>query len=951
MKIPTIDETIKRPTTAINQPKVNLNTRLTPLNNQLMYNKLYPEKDNLYNKGSSYQNVLINNRKLTRYSSRRHPSISPEGEGIYPILSLEKVSQQHPYTETSTSLDPVSLNAENLQSNGKHFSINGVKNSTVSLPKSSNTTTKRKITVKRNTSMTCTAPSNENIVPKNEKTQTTSHPYAGRSIDFDTYWESALVIVRDLMDQRNVSRQKWHELFSLIFNICTWDDEGREKINKRLHCEFSIYVSLAEKRIRSNGNNIEVLKLYIQEWDRFYVLSQYLPLPFKVKTYKKNSFRCGLQDIFVKGPRNNEHDVQGLMYTIWSDMIFSQLKLTLWASVEKLITDERNGISIDENLIIGVRLSFVLLYPDQKCKLQVYYDTFLDNYLKCTKEFYNIKAGEVRMETGIREYLNYINSKLDEEEQRARKYLNADPKSLKELEEITVNVLVTQFADEILAEVRSLIKNNDVPGLAIIYKALNKTDNKINCVLDILKDYITDEGLSTMRENALTVASDPEKFVEQLLDMYNKFTRLIDEAFCGDIRFKTVRDVAFKIVANSTDVFKMEIPTRVKGRCNVESRCPELLANYCDLLLRKSGLSKRLSSEEIDKKLNDLLVVLKYVNSKDIFIKYHKNHLSRRLIMEAYTDIEREEYIVNQFKVCGMPTETIGKMYRMLQDLDLNKEFNLFIKTSQNSKNNNRDVPTNEKDIPDLLNVKILNEGAWGRGKDFVNVTLNENLEEAMLSIESLYKFKHKGRKLNWIHQWSHGTMTFTSNNGKYDLDMSAYQMAVINSFFYCSKEKLSFEALKFATKLPINELTRTLVSLTAFPKIKSQVLLTDCESVASRNFKDDTLFWINYDFFIVKNNVVQNRGKLNLIGRLQLAAEVSSQLEQDEIVTLRELRTQEAIIKIMKMRKECDIIYLENEVVRMLKNIFYPNKKLIKEQIEYLINEKVIERHLYGTI
>uniref|UniRef100_A0A0K0DUA9 Phosphate transporter n=1 Tax=Strongyloides stercoralis TaxID=6248 RepID=A0A0K0DUA9_STRER len=151
MKIPTIDETIKRPTTAINQPKVNLNTRLTPLNNQLMYNKLYPEKDNLYNKGSSYQNVLINNRKLTRYSSRRHPSISPEGEGIYPILSLEKVSQQHPYTETSTSLDPVSLNAENLQSNGKHFSINGVKNSTVSLPKSSNTTTKRKITVKRNT--------------------------------------------------------------------------------------------------------------------------------------------------------------------------------------------------------------------------------------------------------------------------------------------------------------------------------------------------------------------------------------------------------------------------------------------------------------------------------------------------------------------------------------------------------------------------------------------------------------------------------------------------------------------------------------------------------------------------------------------------------------------------------------------------------------------------------
>lgn len=38
-----------------------------------------------------------------------------------------------------------------------------------------------------------------------------------------------------------------------------------------------------------------------------------------------------------------------------------------------------------------------------------------------------------------------------------------------------------------------------------------------------------------------------------------------------------------------------------------ESRCPELLANFCDLLLRKTALSKRLSSEEIDAKLNDVV--------------------------------------------------------------------------------------------------------------------------------------------------------------------------------------------------------------------------------------------------------------------------------------------------------------------------------------------------------
>ena len=43
---------------------------------------------------------------------------------------------------------------------------------------------------------------------------------------------------------------------------------------------------------------------------------------------------------------------------------------------------------------------------------------------------------------------------------------------------------------------------------------------------------------------------------------------------------------------------------------------------------------------------------------------------------------------------------------------------------------------------------------------------------------------------------------------------------------------------------------------------------------------------------------------QLNLIGRLQLSTERSVQEDNQSIVQLRILRTQEAIIKIMKMRK-----------------------------------------------
>lgn len=48
-------------------------------------------------------------------------------------------------------------------------------------------------------------------------------------------------------------------------------------------------------------------------------------------------------------------------------------------------------------------------------------------------------------------------------------------------------------------------------------------------------------------------------------------------------------------------------PTSVGMKTQPESKCPELLANYCDMLLRKTPLSKKLSSEEIELKLKEVV--------------------------------------------------------------------------------------------------------------------------------------------------------------------------------------------------------------------------------------------------------------------------------------------------------------------------------------------------------
>lgn len=48
------------------------------------------------------------------------------------------------------------------------------------------------------------------------------------------------------------------------------------------------------------------------------------------------------------------------------------------------------------------------------------------------------------------------------------------------------------------------------------------------------------------------------------------------------------------------------------------------------------------------------------------------------------------------------------------------------------------------------------------------------------------------------------------------------------------------------------------------------------------------------------QNGKGQSRGRINLIGRLQLSSETNVQEEHDDIIALRILRVQEAIVKVL---------------------------------------------------
>lgn len=71
---------------------------------------------------------------------------------------------------------------------------------------------------------------------------------------------------------------------------------------------------------------------------------------------------------------------------------------------------------------------------------------------------------------------------------------------------------------------------------------LDRAPNGICPLLRDMEDHIRQQGLADMLANAEAITSDSEKYVEQLLDMFNRFSGLVRDAFDDDPRFLTSRD-------------------------------------------------------------------------------------------------------------------------------------------------------------------------------------------------------------------------------------------------------------------------------------------------------------------------------------------------------------------------------------------------------------------------
>merc|ERR1719410_1536389 len=346
--------------------------------------------------------------------------------------------------------------------------------------------------------------------------------------------------------------------------------------------------------------------------------------------------------------------------------------------------------------------------------------------------------------------------------------------------------------------------------LANMYRLLKAIQGAQQVLLDQVQDHIKARGLDAV--SGLKGDTVAQQFVENVLGVHKKYLEMIKNDFQADLTFYGALDKACSAVINNRQP-------------KSPAKAPELLARYCDTLLKKS--QKGISESEIDDRLSSSITVFKYLDDKDVFQKFYSRNLGKRLIHQQSHSMDLEEAMINRLKqACGY--EFTNKFHRMFTDIslaeDLNTKFSDFLKSSS-------------VDVGINYFVRVLQQGAWPLSQNTISpLAIPVELEKTVSMYEKFYAKQFSGRKLTWLHHLSNGDVKLGYTSKPYIVNMTTTQMSVL--LLFDKSDSLSYVELQETTKLSDDQFPRYVQSLMDAKLLNIDTEPLSPQSVISLNLK-----------------------------------------------------------------------------------------------------------------
>jgi len=610
---------------------------------------------------------------------------------------------------------------------------------------------------------------------------------------------------------------------------------------------------------------------------------------------------------------------------------------------------DREGYAIDKTLTHSCAIMLEGLYAvEGEDDSKLYLTLFEGRYLAESREYFRREGEALIRSVDAASWCAQATRRMNEEVDRCRSTLST----------VTVqkirNAVDEEFIKPYLPEainmpgsgVRVMLDNDKLDSLRDVYALSRRIDSKQEVLRNAVQIRIEDLG-QEINDSANAIATQPYKpanaeqgdskddkpkpdrpanqqtaaaiaWVEEVLKLQVKYDKILREAFDNDKALQTAFTQSF---------------TRF---INVSDRSSEYLSLFFDENMKKGIKGK--TEAEVDKVLDDGIILLRYIRDKDLFERYYKKHLSRRLLMKRSVSMDAERQMIAKMKL-EVGNSFTNRIEHMFKDIDLSEDLTRRYKDQISASNPERTE----------LHIDVLTSSMWPSesivgGTDAVHSACNfpSSIARIKSSFEKFYLDQHTGRKLTW--QANMGTADIrahfprTKGNNKFrELNVSTYGMVILILFQdLAADETMTCEEIQAQTNIPMSDLVRNLQSLAVASK--TRILMKD---PMSKDVKPTDKFSFNdafhSQFTKIKVGVVSNANRLENVDERK---ETEKKNNED-----RGAVTDAAIVRIMKQRKTFTHQLLVNEVITQLKARFQPDVGLIKKRIENLIERDYLER------
>ncbi|XP_014600804.1 PREDICTED: cullin-3 [Polistes canadensis] len=646
--------------------------------------------------------------------------------------------------------------------------------------------------------------------------------------------------------------------------------------------------------------------------------------------------------------QNDVDNVYNLGLIIFRDQVvrYGCVRDHLRDTLLGMIARERHGEVVDRIAIKNACHMLMLLGINSR---QVYEEDFERPFLQQSAEFYRIESQKFLAENSASVYIKKVEARIYEESERAKHYLDesTEPRIVEVVEEELIKIHMKTIVEMENSGVVHMLKNQKTEDLSCMYKLFSRVTDGLRTVFDCVSQFLKERGRAMVQEEHEST-TNAVHFVQNLLDLKDRFDHFLHYSF------------------NNDKLFKQMISSDFEYFLNLNTKSPEYLSLFIDDKLKKG--SKGMTEQEIEGILDKTMVLFRFLQEKDVFERYYKQHLAKRLLLNKSVSDDSEKNMISKLKTeCGC--QFTSKLEGMFKDITVSNtimdEFKDHVLTSG----------TNLHGVD--ISVRVLTTGFWPTQSATPKCNLPSAPRGAFDAFRRFYLAKHTGRQLTLQPQLgsadlnaiftgqkkeesscgigldtpsSSGSIINGNNNGsnsllsqrssvcasgvrKHIIQVSTYQMCVL--MLFNKRESLTYEEIQGETDIPERDLVRALQSL-AMGKSSQRVLI---KNPRTKEIEPSHTFGVNNSF----------SSKLHRVKIQTVAAKGESEPERREMRNKvdedRKHEIEAAIVRIMKDRKRMPHNILVTEVTQQLKVRFLPSPVIIKKRIEGLIEREYLAR------